>query len=266
MSITRWLGTKVTHGTQVRKVPASPHHPSCLCLCTWKSLSPRPAAALAGLTGLWLAEQQPCGSSPGLRSYFQDPEVLTNRDGLLQRTRQAPMGSDSSCPGPGRQECLQVEPLPNTNKMKKKSLCPCCCHENQRPGGYGTLILFKILPMALVMRGLRLDVGNSSDKWERKITKQVASPSSATRWFLASWWEQNSCKLSLGKGDLVAWPGSQKWCRFLFNELTTNNGQNGAGTWVKSPVATGYRVESQGTWQVFGLSFSSFTCHEGVLD
>lgn len=39
VAVTHWLGVKVTHSTQRRILPASPHPPPSLCLYTLKSLS-----------------------------------------------------------------------------------------------------------------------------------------------------------------------------------------------------------------------------------
>lgn len=86
--------------------PCPPPLPSSLCLQAWKSLCPGQQDP-GWLRALSLAERQPCCSPPWLRYFLQGPVVLTSRDGLFQRNRQAPwrvtapaqgQGGNSVCP------------------------------------------------------------------------------------------------------------------------------------------------------------------------
>lgn len=166
--------TRSTQETIALPSPAPP--PSFLPLSPGLEVTlPRPA-------GPWLAQGFVISRTaalllPTLAQILPSGACGLDKQGWTVSKKQAgPLASDSSCPRPGRQQCLPVEPLPDMKKMKEKSLSPCCCHKNQRPRGYCALqTSFQILRAALAIRGLQLDVGSSSGKGDRKMAKQVAS-------------------------------------------------------------------------------------------
>lgn len=89
------------------------------------ALCPGPAGALTG-SGV-CDDQQPCGFPPWLRERLRHPGVLTGRDGLLQRTRPASPGTDSSCTRPGGQGVVGEEPFP-THAVEKMNTKPLSYH------------------------------------------------------------------------------------------------------------------------------------------
>ena len=226
---------------------------------------PSPAAALAGLRGLWLAEEQPCGSSPGLRSYFQDPEVLTNRDGLLQRTRQAPMGSDSSCPGPGgsnackwslfqtwiqwRKSHFVLVAAMKISAQEDMAVCRSYLKFCQRPWWWGDC-------------GWMLATAQTSEKGKSpsRLPHFPLPPGGSEERhggnrILVNW--------ALGRETLWLDQAAGSGADFFSKSWPLIMVKMGQGPESRVQFPTGYRAASQGTWQAVGLSFSSFTCRKG---
>lgn len=159
------LGAKVTHSTQ-KNSPCDPPLPSSLCFCSLKSLSAPVQQGPRLVQGLVIIETAALLLSTRLRSLFQQPVVLTSSDGLLQKTRQAPLGHDSSCSRPGRQHYRGRGAPPKHQKKGTKShflIVGAVKISTQEDTAFILQTLIKILRAALVIMGLRLDVG-SSDK------------------------------------------------------------------------------------------------------
>lgn len=91
----------MTHGTQGKSAPTPPTFLPAF-VSVLGNHSPPAQQEPRLVQGFVISRTAALLLSTWAQIVFQEPGVLTSRDELLQRTRKAPLGSDSSCPGPRR--------------------------------------------------------------------------------------------------------------------------------------------------------------------